>query len=146
MQQSRFSCLALFVRHKGGSAAVEFALVGPLFLLLFLSMTAYGVYFSAGHSVEQIAADAARTAIAGLDETERRKLAADYVKRNAHHYTFIQPDKLSVEVADSVEDTDQFEVRVRFDARALPIWSLVGDLPLPTLDIRRTSTIRVGGI
>ncbi|PZO81706.1 MAG: pilus assembly protein [Mesorhizobium amorphae] len=133
-------------RERSGSAAVEFAVVGPLFLLLFFGIAAYGIYFSAGHSVEQIAADAARTAIAGLDETERKQLAARYVERNAYRYTFIAPDRLKVDVADSKSDAQQFEVSVRFDARGLPIWSLLSHVPLPNLDIQRTSTIRIGGV
>ncbi|RVD33089.1 pilus assembly protein, partial [Mesorhizobium sp. M4A.F.Ca.ET.020.02.1.1] len=52
-----------------GTTAVEFAMLAPLFILLLLGMVAYGIYFGASHSVQQIAADAARTAIAGLNQT-----------------------------------------------------------------------------
>ena len=37
----------------------------------------------ATHGVQQIAADAARAAIAGLDEDERRALAAGFIAANA---------------------------------------------------------------
>ena len=35
-------------------------MLAPLFILLLLGMVAYGIYFGASHSVQQIAADAAR--------------------------------------------------------------------------------------
>jgi Flp pilus assembly protein TadG len=49
-------------------------MLAPLFILLLLGMVAYGIYFGASHSVQQIAADGARTAIAGLNQTERQAL------------------------------------------------------------------------
>ncbi|GLS32839.1 TadE-like protein [Mesorhizobium albiziae] len=68
------SAKAFFLRNTSATAAIEFALLFPIFILLFLGMIAYGIYFGASHSVQQIAADAARVAIAGLDETERQTL------------------------------------------------------------------------
>ncbi|TIM19494.1 MAG: pilus assembly protein, partial [Mesorhizobium sp.] len=49
-------------REQSGTSAIEFALLAPIFILLLLGMVAYGIYFGASHSVQQIAADAARTA------------------------------------------------------------------------------------
>lgn len=111
-----------------------------------MGMSAYGIYFGASHSVQQIAADAARTAIAGLNEAERRSLASDFVRINAAGYPFVDPQKLSVDTHDSAADGSQFVVRLRYDASALPIWNLLSNLPLPSRIISRQSTIRVGGI
>ena len=55
-----------FGRDKKGAAAVEFALIAPLFFLLLLTLVAFGIYLTAAHSLQQLTADAARTAIAGL--------------------------------------------------------------------------------
>ncbi|TIT07981.1 MAG: pilus assembly protein, partial [Mesorhizobium sp.] len=33
-----------------------------------------------------------------------------------------------------------------YDARELPIWNLLDSLPMPSMTIKRQSTIRVGGI
>ena len=96
-----------------------------------MGMVAYGIYFGAAHSVQQIAADAARTAIAGLSETERRSLATDYVKNNAGSYAFIDARKMSIVVGDSSADGSQFVVTLSYDARDLPIWNLIKGLPLP---------------
>jgi Flp pilus assembly protein TadG len=50
-----------------GASAVEFAIIAPVFILMIVGMLAYGIYFGAANSVQQIAADAARTSIAGLN-------------------------------------------------------------------------------
>lgn len=135
-----------FLPSTAGTAAVEFAIVAPLFIFLVLGMIAYGIYFGAAHSVQQIAADAARTAIAGLDETERQTLAQHFIDVNAGGYTFIEADKLEVEVNDNPDDAEQFVVSVQYNADNLPIWRFLSRLPLPGKTISRSSTIRIGGI
>lgn len=134
------------VRCRRAAAAIEFAILSPLFILLMLGMVAYGIYFGASHSVQQIAADTARTALAGLDQSERRTLATRYVERHAGGYPFVDPRRLTLEIPDEEASGTQFTVKVRYDARDLPIWSLLSGLPLPDMTIVRNSTIRVGGI
>jgi len=109
-------------------------------------MSAYGIYLGASHAVQQLTADAARTAISGLDATERAALATGYVSRNASGYAFIDPAQVSVSAAPSATDPAQFVVAVRYDARNLPIWSLMPELTMPAVVIERRSTIRAGGI
>lgn len=133
-------------RNNAGSTAVEFALLAPLYIFLLMGMTAYGIYFGASHSVQQLAADAARTAIAGISTTERELLAGGFVERNAAGYPFIDPARLLVRVNASPTDVNQFDVIVRFDASRLPIWGLFEGLPVPDKIIERRSTIRIGGI
>ena len=131
---------------SSGVAAVEFAILCPVYLLLVLGMTAYGIYFGASHSVQQISADTARAAVAGVNAADRATLAFGFVERNAGRYLFIDPDRLTVDVADSTEDGSQFNVTVRYDASALPIWNLFSGLAMPAQTILRRSTIRIGGI
>ena len=143
---SRMTRRPPFVKNISGTSAVEFALLAPLFFLLLLGMVAYGIYFGASHSVQQIAADAARTAIAGLDQAERQQLATTFITRHAGGYPFVDPSKLVVEIRDNTADGRQFVVKIRYDARNLPIWNLFDRLPLPDTTITRNSTIRIGGI
>ena len=135
-----------FRADAGGTTAVEFAMLAPLFILLLLGMVAYGIYFGASHSVQQIAADAARTAIAGLNQTERQALVTDCINHDVAGYPFVDPHKLTVDAKDSTIDGSQFVVSVSYDARDLPIWNLLDSLPMPSMTIKRQSTIRVGGI
>lgn len=121
-------------------------MLAPLFILLMLALVAYGIYFGASHSVQQISADAARTAISGLDQEERQSLVENFIRSHAGGYPFIDPDGLTVVAADSVADATQFVVSIHYDARNLPIWNLFTSLPLPDVVIARRSTIRLGGL
>ncbi len=133
-------------RDAKATSAIEFAMLSPLFILILLGMVAYGIYFRASHSVQQIAADAARIALSGLDQTERQTLVTAFIRNNAAGYPFIDPQKLTVTAEDNAADPDQFVVAVQYDARELPIWDLLPALPLPGTTIARRSTIRIGGI
>ncbi|WP_436122174.1 TadE/TadG family type IV pilus assembly protein [Aminobacter sp. LjRoot7] len=135
-----------FLQSKSGTSAIEFAIVAPVFILLVFGMIAYGIYFGALHSVQQMAADAARTAIGGLNEAERKTLAQRYLDLNADGYVLIDKSKLTIDVKDNVNDSEQFVVSLSYDARQLPIWNLLPMLPMPEQTIKRSSTIRVGGI
>ena len=131
-------------RCRAGTSAVEFAIVSPLLILLLFGMVAYGIYLGASHSIQQIAADAARTAVAGLDENERVSLAENYIERNAGAYPLVESSKLSLDIKDNPADADEFTVAIRYDARDLPIWNLLPNLKLPGMTIRHASTIRIG--
>jgi Flp pilus assembly protein TadG len=95
--------------------------------------------------VQQIAADAARTAVAGLSESERRLLAEDFISRSSKTYSFINPSEMKVIVADDPGNTNQFTVTITYDSGELPIWKLFS-FALPDEVIRRDATIRLGGI
>ena len=135
-----------FITSIQGTSAVEFALLAPIFILMIMGMIAYGIYFGASHSIQQIAADTARTALAGLNEAERRSLALDFVNRHAGAYPFVDGDQVTLAVADNPNDSSQFVVLVAYDARGLPIWNLLPAAALPDVTIVRRSTIRVGGL
>ncbi|MER8521494.1 pilus assembly protein [Mesorhizobium sp. M0644] len=134
------------IGDESGTSAVEFALLSPIFILLVLGMVAYGIYFGASNSLQQIAADAARTAIAGLNQTERQALVASFVKNNATGYPFVDSGKLTYQATDSTADGNQFVVSIQYDASNLPIWNLLPSLAMPQTTISRRSTIRIGGI
>ncbi|ODT77338.1 MAG: hypothetical protein ABS76_28160 [Pelagibacterium sp. SCN 64-44] len=143
-----FSKPAFFIwgRDTSGTSAIEFAILAPVFLLMLTGMLAYGIYFGAAHSLQQLAADAARTAIAGLDETERDHLVGAFLDANAESYALIRRDRLDARIGDKPGDADHYRVTLTYDATDLPIWNLYPPLPLPSRDISFTSTIRRGGI
>jgi len=132
-------------RNESGAAAIEFALVAPVFLMIIFTLIAYGIYLSAAHAVQQIAADAARTAVAGLSENERRILAEDFIARSSKSYSFISASDMQVFVADDPGNSNQFTVTITYDSSELPIWKLFS-FALPDEVIRRGATIRLGGI
>lgn len=132
--------------NERGTAAIEFAILAPVFLLMLTGMMAYAIYFGAAHSIQQLAADAARTAIAGLDETERNALVGRFLDINADGYLLIERERLSYRIGDRPDDPSQYRVTIAYDASDLPIWNLYLPLPLPSRAIVYSSTIRRGGI
>ncbi|WP_334146368.1 TadE family protein [Hyphomicrobium sp.] len=128
-----------------GAAAVEFALVFPVALIFLCGLLAYGIYFAAAHSVQQIAADAARASVAGLDDSERVSIATRHVASSASGYPLLRPDRITVLAGALAADGSQFEVTVAFNSEDLPIWVLSGLVPLPQKTIERTAIITRGG-
>jgi Flp pilus assembly protein TadG len=140
---SPFRGLRRLVRDHSGASAVEFAIIAPVFILMIVGVLAYGIYFGAASSVQQIAADAARTSIAGLSATERNTLVTAFIQNNAGGYVFIDPDEVDFTIGDDASDPNQYKVTVTYDASELPIWVL--PVPMPGKIISYTSTIRIGG-
>lgn len=129
-----------------GAAALEFAILAPVFLLMATGMLAYGIYFGAAHSVQQLAADAARTSVAGLTTDERASLVASFVADNADGYPLLDGGALSYAVGPEPGDADDYRVTLSYDASDLPIWDLYPPLPLPSRTITFSSVIRIGGL
>lgn len=130
---------------RAGTSALEFAIVAPLFFLALFTLIAYGVYLSVSHSVQQITADAARTAVAGLNPAERVTLVNRYLDASRLDYSFIQREKMQVAVTDDPGNPDQFTVAISYDSSDLPIWRLF-TFALPESRIQHYATVRVGGL
>jgi Flp pilus assembly protein TadG len=132
-------------RQRSGAAAVEFAVVFPVFLIMLLAMLAYGIYLGAAHGTAQLAADAARASVAGLSDAERVAIAEDHIRRNAGSYPLLDASRVTVVAGPLPDDVTQFRVAVRFDAANLPIWGFATLIPLPEETIERVATIKRGG-
>jgi len=130
---------------RDGASAVEFAIIAPIFIMTLVTFVAFGIYLATANAVQQIASDAARTAIAGLDAAERTKLANNFIAASTLDYFMLEPSKLAVTVSDDPKNVDQFTVYIDYDATNLPIWSLYS-FAMPTNHIKRFATIRIGGI
>jgi Flp pilus assembly protein TadG len=137
--------VATMILNRSGASALEFAIVLPVFLLIVLGILTYGIYLGSVHSVEQLAADAARASVAGLSDSERVQIATQHVTTNAGGYPLLNASKIAVEAGASPSDASQFCVMVRFDASDLPIWIMSGIVPMPDRVIERTSIIKRGG-
>ena len=128
-----------------GSAAIEFALVAPVLVIILIGILCYGVYYGAANSVQQIAADAARASVAGLTDQERSSLARARVQQHAPSFVLIDASRLSVTASSSSANADLFEVSISYDTGDLAIWAFSGVVPLPPRVIVRTSAIQRGG-
>lgn len=129
-------------RRRQGSAAIEFALVGPLMVLMLVGMVVYGGWMWLAQSVQTLATESARAAVGGLDAAERISLAQAFVAAEAEDGAGLARDHLTVTV-----DSDEAAIRVRiaFDASDHPVMMMSGLLPAPPSVIERTAIVRTGG-
>lgn len=134
-----------FLAARGGAIAVEFAMIAPVFLMIVFGILMYGSYLAVIHGVQQLAAEAARSSIAGLSETERRSLANAYVTGNVNAYPLIDPAHLTVNAATSSADANVFVVTVNYDASKMFLYSLPTFVPLPAPTIAHSAAIPRGG-
>ena len=54
----------------------------PVFMTLVFGIVVFGSYLAVVHGLQQLAAEAARSSIAGMSATERTSLATSYVTSN----------------------------------------------------------------
>jgi len=132
-----------FRLHDAANAAVEFAIIGPVLVMLMLGMFTYGGYFLTAHTVQQIANDAARAAIAGLDDDERMELARQATQAGLSNQQYMRGTIARLELSRS-EST--LALSLTYDASEDLYWSFESLLPVPAPEISRTATIRLGGL
>ena len=125
-----------------GAAIVEFALVLPLLICLLMGVLGYGQYFLLAHSVQQIANDAARATVAGLDGDERRQLAKASVADDVAALGQFAADRVGIQVA---ETGDTIAVAVTLDAHGMAPFT-TSIVPMPAPVIERRAVVRRGGL
>jgi Flp pilus assembly protein TadG len=133
-----------FIDCRRGVSAVEFALLVPLFVTIVFGIVVFGSYLTMVHDVQQLAAEAARSSIAGVTDTERNGLATNYVSANAQIYPLLTPNKLTVSAAPSPSNANVYVVTVNYDASSSFIYSLPF-VPSPPSTIARSAAIPYGG-
>jgi hypothetical protein len=95
--------------------------------------------------VQQIAADAARAAVGGLSDSERRALAEARAIAEVEKFPLLLADRMTVEAGEVADDPDLFQVLIRYDATYLGLGAFSALLPSPADRIERASVIRRGG-
>lgn len=128
------------VFDRRGTAIIEFAILLPVLIALLMGVLCYGLYFGAAHSVQQLAADAARHSIAGETLAERRELVAGFVDAHGPSYFLVRADRLS-EISATQQAGGRLRVRISYDATWLPIYGFARLVPLPPGTITRDCVI-----
>lgn len=123
-----------------GTAAIEFALVLPIMLLILFGAVTYGGWIALNHAVQQGANEAARAAMAGLTPGERAALARRAAEVALQRSWRIAPSDLTVSVDD---DGTVLTTSVSYDARGSALLSLP-IVPLPDRVIVRRAAVRLG--
>lgn len=125
-----------------GVAAIEFAFVGPILIVLLMGILCYGGYFWIAHAVQQLANDSARAAIAGLDDTERRSLAQSSLASGLTQYGYLKPSAAVVSVSNK---NQELSIHVVYDASGSAFWGMSQLVPMPSSRIERRAVVRLGG-
>ena len=130
---------------RSGASAVEFAFVFPLFIAVLFGIIIYGSYIAIVHGVQQIAAEAARAAVGGLNDSERVTLARDNIAANIASYPLITAPRLTLASAATDAGTSVFAVTISYDASDMFIFQLPTFVPGPNKIIVRSAAIQRGG-
>jgi len=132
-------------RNCSGVAAIEFAVLAPVFVLILVGIAAYGIYFSAISSLQELTADAARASVAGVSATERETIVTTYVAQSSPQYQLLQGHPITVTTAPFPGDPTRYSVTLRTDISDLPLQMSSGIIPMPSAVIQRTAVVRIGG-
>lgn len=127
-------------KTREGAAAVEFALVGPILILLLIGIVVYGGWFLTAQTVQALASEGARAAVGGLNAAEREGLARNEVTSGVRGMA-LNPERTQVQV---VEDGGRLRIVVAYDVSDSPLMLMGGMLPRPPAIIRRAAVIQVG--
>lgn len=138
----RVSCIG---SNTSGVAAIEFAIVAPVFFLMVFGILAYAIYFGVVHSVQQLAADAARVSVGGINTAVRASLVQSNIQNSVVNYPLLDPKRLTVDAKPSGTDPNLFSVDLHYDASTNTIFLLEGLVPMPPKVIERQAVIRRGG-
>lgn len=128
--------------NRDGGAAVEFALIGPIFIVLIMATVVYGGWLWLAHGLQAVASDSARAALGGLDPAEQRTEARRFVADHLRSTAGLDPAHALVEVRTTPQ---AITVDLSYDVSRHPLMALSVMMPPPPRVIRRSAAVRTGG-
>lgn len=127
-----------------GAAAIEFAVVVPLFLSVIFIAVVFSIYLTTFIGVSQAAAEGARASVAGLDAAERQTLALGRVNAVISGYSPLL-STAKVQITYPTAATGLFSVKVSYPVAELKLASFAPFSPVPAVSPARTVTVTTGG-
>ena len=132
--------------REHGGAAVEFALIAPVLLLLFAGIGLFGICLGAAHNLRLVAAEAARASIGGVTDAERASLAQTTVSRSLSNGALFKPGSVTVQVGADPSDAAVTIITVKLDATTLGLGGFARLVPqIPAL-LTSSVSVRRGGL
>jgi hypothetical protein len=138
------------LRSERGVAALEFAIVAQVLILLLYGMITYGFVFALDHNITQAAAEGARHAISEPTTASEATIIADAIQDATDHISFTAAKTNAVVTADIIHDCNSttglrcIHVSIKYDWRAHPlIPGLVGMQYLSPSEIGADSTVEL---
>lgn len=137
--------MRLVLRHETRAvAALEFAMVAPVLLLMVLGMMCFGFYYTYLHELQELASSAARASVAGLSQSERDTLARQYVTNAIANSSLLSSSDLTVTTATSGTPAIFYAVTLAYNMKDTPLPLMAGFVHLNASSISRTSTVQFG--
>jgi len=135
------------VRTDQGTAAIEFAIIAPVFLLMLMGIVVYGVYFATWIAITEAASEGARASVAGLSTSERVSLATARVTNFFSYYAPMLNLSHATILAQQAPGTNNgaFQVEITYDFTSFGFAGLSGIVPVPTPTPSVTITVSNGG-
>ncbi len=117
---------------RTGTAALEFGLVAPVFMMLVFGILTFGLYFGALIAVVNAAAEGARASVAGLSDAERGTLATIAATSTFASYApFLQQSFMSVTTQADPNNAQRYQVSVTYDFSSFDPLKISKILPVP---------------
>lgn len=135
-----------FSANADGAAAVEFALISTLFLMMIAGIVQFSLAFNALSGVQQLTAEAARAAVAGLSASERDSIARGFVSERAAGYGYLETARMTVSTSETTGADKLFTISIDYNFNNALIGGFARFVPMPPPVLRRASSIRIGGV
>ena len=101
-------------------AAVEFAILAPVLILMLLGMICFGLYLVYLHELQEIASSAARASVAGLNQAERDTLAKQFVTSAVTNSSLLSLADLTVTTSTSGTPATFYAVTLDYQLKDTP--------------------------
>lgn len=133
------------LKDERGVAAIEFAMVCPILVMLLLGIICYGIEFGIMHSVQELASTAARASVGGLSDTERESIARSTVASALPNYQLLRADKLTVNFSVDPANSQLYRVKLRYDPSYIGFQAFSGLIAIANEPFERDAVVRRGG-
>jgi Flp pilus assembly protein TadG len=134
------------LRRDDGIAALEFAIVAPVFLVILFGIIVYGIYFATWIAITEAASEGARAAVAGISTTERTALATAQVSSFFTNYApMLNASQATVSAGQVSNNPGAFYVNISYNFASYGLSSLSALLPIPPAIPSVTITVSNGG-
>lgn len=130
----------------GGSVAVEFIFLAPLFLLLMLNIMTGGIYIGAYHTLQHTTAEAARASLAGSNDSERLLLAQQSINTALATGYLVKPQAIKLQIGSVGSDQTTYRVALSFDAGSLGLSKVPGFSAFAPSTLTSSYDVRRGGM
>ena len=128
-----------------GTAALEFAIVAPVLLLMSLGMIVFGLYFVYDQVLLDVTASATRASVAGLTAAERDSLARQFISQYVAASSLLKSSDLTVTTNSIGSPPNTYSVTTTYSLQDTAIPSLASITSLNVSNITCTYTILFGG-